>query len=377
MLKVLHIINDYSQSIYKNLTNHLEPMCAQEVFIFNRSYFTEYPNFSMPTYSLLSNRLSYLFYRIAIPLKNNLIAKSIFELYKKEKHDIIHSHTWFSGGGAGLLLKKRKNIKYIVTIRNSDIHSVWKYYPWYRKYGVQILLNASKIICPTPVIKKKLLKLIYSESVNRINKKIVIIPNGIDSFWLEDRVQPKIISKHPFQLLFVGEISFNKNIYRLLQLTKNNPNIKTLKIVGGDKGKLLNMVYRKWIKLYAKLSSMPVEWLGEINNKNVLKDLYRSSDIFIMISKKETFGLTYIESLSQGTPIIYTREQGIDGLFNTQPVGFGVDEIDLYKIKNSMNKIKENYYELSGYSIVQSKKFNWTHISRIMNNIYKEISYNA
>ena len=34
-----------------------------------------------------------------------------------------------------------------------------------------------------------------------------------------------------------------------------------------------------------------------------------------MASFKETFGLVYFESMSQGTPLIFTKGQGIDGYF--------------------------------------------------------------
>jgi glycosyltransferase involved in cell wall biosynthesis len=352
-------------------------MFDQEVFIFNRAYSEVTPDFSIPVHSMLLNRISYLFYRLAIPLKNELIAKSILHIYRKKNLDVIHSHTWFSGGGAALLINKRKNINYIVTVRNSDIHSVWKYYPWFRDYGIEILLKASKIICPTPVIKKKILKMVNSNVNSKINKKIIIIPNGIDSFWLDKQPEPKQISKYPYQLLFVGELAFNKNIHRLIQLLKDNSKIKELKIVGGDKGKIKNIVYTYLIQLYTRYYNIPIKWVGEINDKIALRDLYKKSDIFIMVSKKETFGLTYIESLSQGTPIIYTKGQGVDGFFNKQPVGFGVCENDLNGIFTNINKIEDNYNELSANSINQSKNFNWRDISLKMNKIYKERDMNV
>lgn len=40
-----------------------------------------------------------------------------------------------------------------------------------------------------------------------------------------------------------------------------------------------------------------------------------------MPSHKETFGLVYAEAMSQGLPIIYTKNQGFDGQFPDGYVG--------------------------------------------------------
>ena len=47
-------------------------------------------------------------------------------------------------------------------------------------------------------------------------------------------------------------------------------------------------------------------------DKISLINFYKTCDIFIMPSLTETFGLVYVEALSQGLPIIYTKDQGIE-----------------------------------------------------------------
>jgi glycosyltransferase involved in cell wall biosynthesis len=58
--------------------------------------------------------------------------------------------------------------------------------------------------------------------------------------------------------------------------------------------------------------------------KEKLLNNYRNSDIFIMPSYNETFGLVYIEAMSQGLPIIYTQNEGVDGYFKEGSVGYSV-----------------------------------------------------
>ena len=50
-----------------------------------------------------------------------------------------------------------------------------------------------------------------------------------------------------------------------------------------------------------------------MENKSELLGIYRSSSIFIMPSTGETFGLVYIEALSQSLPVIYTKGDGVYG----------------------------------------------------------------
>ena len=47
-----------------------------------------------------------------------------------------------------------------------------------------------------------------------------------------------------------------------------------------------------------------------------------------MPSFPETFGLVYVEAMSQGLPIIYTKGQGIDGYFEDGKVGYPVNTKD-------------------------------------------------
>jgi glycogen synthase len=56
-----------------------------------------------------------------------------------------------------------------------------------------------------------------------------------------------------------------------------------------------------------------------------------------MPSKRETFGLVYIEALSQGLPVLYTENQGIDELFNAA-VGLATNP---NKIKNILMSIEK------------------------------------
>jgi glycosyltransferase involved in cell wall biosynthesis len=95
-----------------------------------------------------------------------------------------------------------------------------------------------------------------------------------------------------------------------------------------------------------------------------------------MISKPETFGLVYIEALSQGLPIIYTKGEGVDGYFeNGAPFAYPVD--DPQNINEVAQKIIDASLqlntELKKTCVEQAQRFDWKNIAEIYKDIYSSI----
>ena len=101
--------------------------------------------------------------------------------------------------------------------------------------------------------------------------------------------------------------------------------------------------------------------------------MYRKSDIFIMPSYNETFGLVYLEAMSQGLPIIYTKREGIDGYFKEETVGYSVNPKDINDIAGKIEMIIHNYNRISKncYNLVDN--FSWDKISKIYHDTYTSI----
>src|SRR5699024_9974529 len=100
---------------------------------------------------------------------------------------------------------------------------------------------------------------------------------------------------------------------------------------------------------------------------------YASHDIFAMTSYNETFGLVYIEALSQGVPILLTKGEGVDGYFEKEDVYETVK--DPYDVKEIAQKIGlladwlDN--KLKKRCIASAKIFDWSQISQQYKSIYQ------
>lgn len=91
----------------------------------------------------------------------------------------------------------------------------------------------------------------------------------------------------------------------------------------------------------------------------------------MLLSKNETFGISYIEALSRGLPLIYTKNEGVDGYFDEGLIGYSVDPLNLSEIENALMKVVERLGDLSSMSYRESKKFNWDDISKTYFTIYQ------
>ena len=141
-------------------------------------------------------------------------------------------------------------------------------------------------------------------------------------------------SENKLRFLFIGKFDKNKNVLNLIKalnyLREKHDDIE-LNLVGGSGSN-----HKKILKLITKNSW--ITYHGKINDKQKMKNIFKQNDFFLMPSKFETFGLVYIEALSQGLPILYTENQGVDGLFNTS-VGLSTNPYDSKNIVKSIEKL--------------------------------------
>lgn len=372
-MNILHINCNYiTTELHSVMIEHLNQMNIK-----NTIFIPTYNERTLITKKLKNNELLSKCFkksdRFFFGLKQKKIIKAIEKECDINSFDIIHAYTLFTDGNCAMKISKKYNIPYVVAIRNTDINVFFKYKIFLRKRGIEILKNATAIFFLSNTYKKKLFeKYIPNKYKNEFSKKTEIIPNGIDDFWHinsyknENQQNSKIrkIEQKQIRLIYAGNIDKNKNI------TKTCEAIKRLEKEGWKvnftvAGKIKNE------KIFKKVKGK-IEYKGILNKEELIK-YYRESDIFVMPSKKETFGLVYAEAMSQGLPVIYTKGQGFDEQFEEGTVGFGVNENDGKSITNAIKAICNNYNTISNNCIKMITKFNWEKICIDYYNKYDNI----
>lgn len=272
--------------------------------------------------------------------------------------DMVYAATLFSEGAVAYRLYKTYGIPYIVAIRATDVNLYLKYMVHLWPLAWNILRYAYKITFMTEAIRHHFLSMRIMLPVRKcIQQKIAVIPNGIESYWFS-HIQPKHSNTCPRRLLYIGAFNDNKNIFTTMKVIENLSSLYEglhLTLVGGG-GNQHSRVLE-----YCSKNPKLFTFEGKVLDKDRLCKILAKSDIFVMVSHSETFGLVYIEALSQGIPVLYTKGQGIDGTFS-EKVGEAADSHDEESIKNAISQLIDKYdeYEPIGESLY---RFSWDNIA--------------
>lgn len=261
--------------------------------------------------------------RIKAPFYNKLINEVM-----EWAPDIVHSQTEFSTMFVAKYICSKLGIPHIHTY-----HTMYEDYLGYLLGGkiikkntaaklIKILLNSvDAIIAPTEKTKNVLLS--YG-----VYKNIHVIPTGIDLRKFQKNIsideKKRIISNLGINfedkiITYVGRTAKEKNIDEIVTLFKEVinkiTNTKLLIVGAGPELKnLKNLVEREGLE-------HSVYFTGMINPKDVYK-YYKISEVFVTASNSETQGLTYIEALSSGCPIVCKWDECLEGIIIQGKNGF-------------------------------------------------------
>lgn len=374
-MNILHINSYYIDNhLYSHLYKKLSKDVRQKVYVpikYNRSPENQ---LDIENLDLVYDKIITKFHKLDYFGKIKKITKALVKEGLHKDIDFIHAHNLYTDGGVAYKLKKQFGIKYIVAIRLTDVIMQYKYMFHRRSYGRKILEEAEKVIFVSPIYKERLFSMMSSNFVNRIEKKTLIMPNGVNQFWLDNlKVQHDKILEDTVQLLFVGQIDENKNLYNTIaavaQLNEQNVKKYILTIVGGkNKTRNDDEFFDGFIQHIAQY-----DWVSYEGKKDRIEllELYRKADIFVMPSRRELFGLVYIEALSQSTPVIYSIGEGISSFLKNENFGVGVYADDPTSIANGIAKIVNDYPDFHGIEKFIAP-FNWNIISNKYLDLYSK-----
>lgn len=371
---LLHICNSYQ-------TNKMYQLLFDEIAEFNNNQIVIAPGFYKSGIEENNNikiiyykRTKSLFQRVLFRRKTKKIFIYINGVLNLSTVRLVHAHTLFSDGAVAYNLYKEYDIPYVVAVRNTDIETFFKKMFWLRSMGYDILRNASKIYFISKSNLNNFLKVFPREIIQQIEKKIEVSPNGINKIWLENRfIRREACLSSTINIVYCGDIVSNKNILNVAKAIKtlNERGYSINYHVIGLKDKQTSSYIRKIQKFQRKNSFFSMYPHSEITS---LITFFRQSDMFVMPSFKETFGLVYIEALSQGLPIIYTEGQGIDGTFPEGTVGYHVTPSCVNSIVEGIEKTIKNYSFIHNQiKSLNISQYDWAKIASKYNNDYQTI----
>ncbi|MFC1538344.1 glycosyltransferase [Candidatus Latescibacterota bacterium] len=249
------------------------------------------------------------------------LRKSAFNFF--EDCDIIHVHNAFPDAVAAVKAFGGK-FPIVVTVHGSDIN-LYASKPNLRQDIVRALNKAEYVICVSESLKIKLSNL-------GVHSNCEVIPNGVDTglFTPGDRNEAcRLLSLNPERprILFVGNFVKVKGIEYLIQampaVLGKYPDCE-LVLLGAERGNKFVKEYKSLIESSGIYESVKIA--PRIPHEG-LPFWMHSSDVFVLPSVSEGFGLVAAEALACGIPVVATRCGGPESIVK-DGLGFLVPPCD-------------------------------------------------
>lgn len=291
---------------------------------------------------------------------------SVFKLRKillKIKPDLLNAHY---ATGYGLLAKLSNFHPVMISVWGSDVYLFPKKSSFHKSLLIQNLKHADSIGSTSNCMKDELMKYI-------IHPKIFITPFGIN----EQKFKPiKSLNSHNDKIV-IGTVKSLKNVYGIDILIKAfaevlaiYPERNNLKLEIYGKGNQL----KELEDLVEKLNlSKQVVFHGQINHDRV-PEVLNTFDIYVALSRSESFGVAILEASACGIPVIVSNTAGLVEVVKENETGLIVPVEDIQSSKSAIMNLINNLslrLELGKNGIKHVKdNYTWEQSLKIMIEAY-------
>ncbi len=329
--------------------------------------------------------LSYLNYPYKILFKGNLDKvpkiKLIFKLLKtlgKEDFKMIYLGGYTEIAYWVALIYSKVKKKKIILEMDSNRYNIGK-----RRFYKEFLKKIFVKMCDYGITYGKLSKE-YFVSLGMPEEKIVIKPNVTDNeYWKneaakykakrEEIIKTEGFKKHNF--IYVGRFSEEKNLFFLLKAFKEAKNQTKDKnwgliLVGG--GPLLGD-----LKDFVENEDIKDVFFLPFKQRNELPKYYAVSDILILPSLREPWGIVVNEAMASGLVPLISRRCGSKDLIKENQNGFLFDPLDKNNLVSKIKKIinaELDIKKVKNSALISALKYTPEYASEKVLKLLKEVN---
>ena len=306
------------------------------------------------------------------------LSSRLVDVIKSNKIDLLHVHYAIPHAYAAYMAKKMLfdigiEIPIVTTLHGTDITLVGSH-PFYRPAVTFSINHSDRVTAVSKSLKEDTLNLFD------IKKKIDVIPNFIDTEAIATKDKPckrTLLAKKEEKLLtHISNFRPLKRIIDVIDIFKGiySKIDSKLMMIGEGPEKRKAIRYVSDNKLKDK-----VLFLG---NSNEIDKILCYSDLFLLPSEKESFGLSALEAMAHGVPIISSNAGGIPEVNLNGKTGFisNIGDTDSM-INNAMSLLSnpQKHKLFKKQAQLQAKKFDLESVvdsyERIYNDAVASINY--
>ncbi len=290
----------------------------------------------------------------------SLIAATIAQ---QTDFDIIHAHDWLTYK-AGIEAKRISGKPLAIHVHATEFdrsgENVNSHVYGIEKYGMD---NADRIICVSNLTRD-----IVINKYGQPAEKVLTVHNGIEQPALKSIKKQKAVKEKV--VTFLGRVTFQKGpeyfveaAYKVLQ---KNSNVRFVLAGSGD---LLN----KTIQRVAQLGiSDRFHFTGFLKGEEVDR-MFSESDVYVMPSVSEPFGISPLEAVRSDVPVIISRQSGVSEILEN---ALKVDFWDIDAMADAIYAML-HYETLPKMFVRDGKKeieyISWDKAASLVKKIYEEL----
>jgi glycosyltransferase involved in cell wall biosynthesis len=295
------------------------------------------------------------------------------EIAQDEEFDVIYAHDWLSFG-AGIMAKEATGKPLIAHVHATEIDrtggrsSVNPDVFELEREGME----AADVVVAVSEYTKQMIVKEYGIPASKIR----VVHNGIDDEtmpkpggWLPRLRQMK---KAGFKIvLFLGRITLQKGpdyfIRVAKRVTEKNPKVMFIVSGSGDmEGSMMQLAAQLGV-------SNNVLFTGFVTGPERY-EMYSAADLFAMPSVSEPFGITPLEAMKTGTPVLVSKQSGISEVVKH---ALKVDFWDVDEMSNQILALVEHpglSETLSQNASMEADRLTWLEAGRKVDSIIQEVA---
>jgi len=279
-----------------------------------------------------------------------------------EKFDIIHAHDWMTYP-AGIKAKHTTGKPLVVHIHATEFDrtggNVNQHVYNIERHGFH---EADKIIAVSNFTKNKVV-----QNYGIAPDKVDVVHNAVEFTNYEPET---CIKQDDKVVLFLGRITLQKGpeyfIYAAKRVLEMDPKVKFVVAGSGDmEGFMIEEAARLGI-------ANKVLFTGFLRGRDIDR-AYKMADLYVMPSVSEPFGITPLESMRNGTPVLISKNSGVSEVLNHC---LKVDFWDIDQMSSKMLAILKYstlHKEMRDNGLREVCKFNWNDPAMKCINVYNNV----
>lgn len=272
------------------------------------------------------------------------------KIAKQTEFDVIHAHDWMTYK-AGIIAKQATGKPLVVHIHATEFdrtggNGVNQYVYDIEKSG----FDKADVICAVSNFTKN--KIVENYGVDP--EKVHVVHNAVEFTNFKEDVQR--ISSDEKIVLFLGRITLQKGpdyfVEAARKVVEKEPNVKFIVAGSGD-------MMPQMVELAAEKGLANKMLFAGFLRGDDIDRAYKMADLYVMPSVSEPFGITPLEAMRNGTPVLISKQSGVSEVISHC---LKVDFWDTDEMANKMLAVlkhaplKDCLKEHGGREVM---KFNW------------------